>query len=168
MAALHLTVLYVSFLFRSRWAHSFNHILCSGSLRGGVSALPTRSQHRGPGWCKLAALLYNSSNESVYDMYVLMHASFYLPAQINDGSCRISSSNSTYLLCTFASRVSMYAVIFISIFLCEVIFGLFASSMSLLGRVHGTPASTALLIMATSRPSRFSFTGGQTLRPRIM
>ena len=104
----------------------------------------------------------------IYDMYGCMHASFYLPAQINDDGCSISFSNSTYLLCTFASRVSMYAVIFISIFLCEVIFGLFASSMSLLGRVHGTPASTALLIMATSRSSRFSYTGGQTLMPWIM
>lgn len=151
-----------SFLFLSGWAHSFYHIRCSGSLRGGVFALPTRSQYRSPGWCKLAALLYNSSNESIYDMYGCMHASFYLPAQINDDGCSISSSNSTYLLCTFSWRVSMYVVIFISIFLSEVIFGLLASSMSLLGRVHGTLPSTALLIMTTSRPSRFSYTGGQT------
>ena len=139
VAALHLTVLYVSFLFRPGWIHSFYHIRCSGSLRGGVFALPARSQHRGPGWCKLAALLYNSSNEIIYDMYRCMHVSFYLPAQINDDGCNISSSNSPYLLCTFAWRVSMYVVIFVSIFLSEVRFGLFASSMSLLGRVHGTP-----------------------------
>ena len=51
---------YPSSLSRTGLVHPLDRIRCKRSLGGGGSAVPARSQHRGPDQCKLAFLLLTS------------------------------------------------------------------------------------------------------------